>query len=235
MTAPLRKPTAELVGHLRRFSVFRDFEPAELESVARTMHVREFARREPIYLPTDDGGSIHFLIDGCVKVTRFDPLTGKEVILYLVRPGELFGFLPRADASANNTSGIALQRAVVGRLSRRDFDRLERTHEFSIELNRVVGQRLVKVATRIDDLVFGEVPARLARLLMRLYSEFPGTHAGAPAIDLALTQQDLADLIGATRERTNNALSQFKRQGLIHYRRGAIELRDRRELGEIAG
>jgi CRP-like cAMP-binding protein len=235
MEATARTPTAELVRHLQRFSVFHHFEHADLEGAARILHLREFKPREPVYLPTDEVGSIYFLIEGLVKITRFDPRTTREIILYMVHPGELFGFIPRAGATVTSTSGIALQRSLVARASRRALDRWERMAEFSIELNRVVGQRLAKVATRLDELIFGDVPSRLARLLLRLSCEYPGTQGGAPSIDLALTQQDLADLIGATRERTNDALRHFRRRGLIDYHRGTIELRDRRQLGAIAG
>ena len=82
-------------------------------------------------------------------------------------------------------------------------------------------------------MVFRDVPARLARSLLRLANDFPGEQAGGARIDVRLTQQDLADLIGSTRESASLAVNSFKRQGLIDVRQRVIFIRDSERLRSL--
>jgi len=122
----------------------------------------------------------------------------------------------------------------VGCFSGDDFDRLARNVEFSAEVNRLIRERLARITARLDELVFRDVHARLARLLLRLAREFPLDHNGTPGIDVPLTQQDLADLIGSTRESANIAVNDFRRQGLIDIRRRHILIRDSDRLRRLS-
>ncbi len=224
-----------MAWHLQQFSIFDHLDRDTLESVTRILRVREFKKRDPIFLPCNEPKNLYFLLNGRVKITRTDPATGKDLILFIIRPGELFGLLPRMDGTKRgNTSAVALQRSLVGYIQSRDFDRLMQNHEFAMEINKLVGERLVRVATRLDELVFRDVPSRLSRLLLRLADEFPSEHNGARAIDVTLTQQDIADLIGSTRESANIALNHLRRQGLIDLNRRRIIIREPDKLSQIA-
>jgi len=171
------------------------------------------------------------LLDGRVKLTRADPRTGRELILFIVRPGELFG-MPETDAS-EPASAVALDQSVVGRMRTADFERLTQESEFAVEIARMTASRLAHVTSRLDEMVFRDVPARLARVLLRLATDFPVEHNGAAAIDVRLTQQDLADLIGSTRESASLAVNHFKRQGLIDVRQRVIFIRDSERLRSL--
>ncbi|HEX5131950.1 MAG TPA: Crp/Fnr family transcriptional regulator, partial [Candidatus Krumholzibacteria bacterium] len=119
---------------------------------------------------------------------------------------------------------FALQRSLVGYVPRGDFERMTQQKEFVTELNRLAGERLVKVTNRLEEMVFRDVPSRLASLLLRLADEFPAQRNGRRVIDVRLTQQDLADLIGATRETTSIAINDFRRRGLLDAGRGSITI-----------
>jgi CRP/FNR family transcriptional regulator len=220
--------------HLRRFSLFAPLSPGDLDDIARVLRVREFRAREPVFLAPDPSKGVYLLMTGCVKVTRGDPRSGKELIVHVVRPGELFGLLARADTGRSNTAAVALHRSTVGHIAGRDIDRLSAKRSFAIGLNRLVGERLAYIASRLDELAFRDVATRLARQLVRLAEDFPGVHDGMPAIDVALTQQDLADLIGATRESTNIALNDLRRGGMIDVHRRLVVIRDLDRLRESA-
>jgi CRP/FNR family transcriptional regulator, cyclic AMP receptor protein len=232
MTAIDARPR-ETAWQLRRCVPFDHSNDDEIEGIARNLRVREFKRREPVYLPSDRSACVHVLLKGRVKITRTDSLTGKELILYIVHRGEVFGLNLRDAAPRIATSAITMQKSLVALIPRRDFDRLLSNHAFSVELNQVVGEQLARVAIRLDELAFRDVPSRLARILLRLAEEFPREFAGLPAIDVALTQQDLADLLGVTRESTNIAMNDLKRRGVIDFRRHIIMIRDRARLQEI--
>ena len=234
MSVVTRTDPPEMTWHLRRFSIFEHFDRSELEAVTRVLRVQQYARRESIFLPSDEPENVYFLLTGRVKITRVDPNTGKELILFIIRPGELFGLLARPDGVSANTSATALQRSLVGYIRRHDFERLASGTGFAHELNKLAGERLVKVTNRLEEMVFRDVPSRLARLLLRLADEFPGKKGGCRSVDVRLTQQDLADLIGATRESTNIAINDFKRRDLIGTRGRTLVILDITGLKEIA-
>jgi CRP/FNR family cyclic AMP-dependent transcriptional regulator len=220
--------------HLRQFSIFDHFDHQALESVTRILRVKEFDRRSPIFLPSSEPRNVYFLIRGRVKITRTDPATGREFSLYIIHPGELFGILARAENGNGNTSAVTLQRSLVAYIPGRAFDQLLQNQRFAAEVNHLVGERLVRVASRLDDLVFRDVHSRLSRLLLRLADEFPAEHGNRRAIDVKLTQSDLAQLIGTTRESVNIVLNEFKRDGLVGVQRRQIVILDRDRLAEIA-
>ncbi len=205
-----------------------------MEKVQKAVRVREYHRREAVFVPGREPERVYLLLTGRVKVTRIDPDTGRELILFIVSPGEPFGILARTSSRDAGTSAVALQRSLVGFIRRADFDRLAQHHTLAAELNRLLTERFMRVTHRLEGLAFRDISSRLARVLLRLADEFPHDVDGHRAIDVRLTQQDLADLIGATRERTNKALADLRRRGLIGMRRRTIAILDPTRLQEIA-
>jgi CRP/FNR family transcriptional regulator len=220
-----------IAGQLGRATLFRRMETPQLEEIARSLRVQSYRRRELVFTSRGEQPGVLILLDGRVKLTRADPRTGRELILFIVRPGELFG-MPETDAS-EPASAVALDQSVVGRMRPTDFERLTLDPEFSVEITRMTVSRLAHVTSRLDEMVFRDVPARLARVLLRLARDFPGEHNGAATIDVRLTQQDLADLIGSTRESASLAVNHFKREGLIDVRQRVIFIRDSERLRNL--
>jgi CRP/FNR family transcriptional regulator len=231
---PARLHPGAAIWHLRRFGVFEHSDHDQLEAVARVLRIREYKRRDAVFLPGDEPTRVYFLLTGRVKVSRVDPDTGKELILFIVRPGEPFGLLARASDGNAGTTAVALQHSRVGYIQRDDFDRLSQSESVAPELSRLIRERFATVATRLEDIAFRDVGSRLARLLLRLANDFPANVEGRRAIGVRLTQQDLADLIGATRERTNKTLSEFRRRGLIDSRRRTLRILDSPRLEKVA-
>lgn len=220
--------------HLRQFSVFDDFDHGELERVANRLHIREFRSRDPVFLPGDIPGNVYLLLSGRVKITRTDPATGKEHSLYVVSPGEMFGILARQEKGRGNTGAIAIQRSLVGHLRSEEFDRLMKNDSFAREVTRLMGRRLVQMVAHVDDLVFRDVHRRLLRLLVQLSEQFPGEAKSGLLIDVRLTQEDMAELIGTSRESVNIALNDFRRGGLIALHGHRVIVRDVHRLAEAA-
>jgi CRP/FNR family transcriptional regulator, cyclic AMP receptor protein len=225
----------EMSWHLRRFSVFEHFDRHELQSVTRVLHMRQYSPREAVYLSTQPRDNVYFLLTGRVKVTRIDAHTGKELILYIIRPGELFGLLRGRHGSEHaGNSAIAMERSMVGYVPRPDFERLAQRRSVAAELNRMADERLMSVTHRLEEMVFRDVPSRLADLLLRLAEQFPRERDGVRGIDVRLTQQDIADMIGSTRESASIVINDFKRRGLLDVKRRNIWLVDDDALQEIA-
>ena len=101
-------------------------------------------------------------------------------------------------------------------------------------LVKLIGERSVEVVARFEDLAFQSVLARLARVLLRLATEFPKQQACGACIDVPLTQQELANLIGARREVVSTHLSRLKTEGTLAFHKGMVCIHDHAALEGLA-
>ena len=220
--------------YLKKFNLFENFSKEELESVTSILHLSEFNKREPIVLPSEQERHIYFLIKGKAKLSRLEE-DGKELILEILRPGEVFGNLAFPKQHYFNALVVALQKCMVGHIHEKNFNKLlEKKPDLCFQVNKMIGSRLLKIENRLEELLFRGVPCRLARLLLRLSDEYPHDLVCGLRIDLILTQQELANLIGATREMVSMALNRFKRDGWIDIHSRYICLHDMAALKKLA-
>jgi len=223
--------TSNIALQLGQIALFRNLDPALLDEIARMLHVQLYQRREIVYASRHEPAGALILLEGRVKLTRTDPRTGRELILFIVGPGEMFG--APVTGPEEPTGAVTLDQSVIGRIHSAQYERLIQNPAFSAALAQNTANRLALVASRLDEMVFRDVPTRLARLLLRLAEDFPASNGGGARIDVRLTQQDLADLIGSTRESASLAVNRFKRQGLIDIRKRVIFIRDSDRLRSL--
>jgi len=203
------------IWYLKKFNLFATMGQEEMESMSDDVFESEIKKKQPIFLQGDPGESLHFLKKGRVKITRIDE-SGKEITLTLLEPGEIFGELGLFDDSPRETTAVALEDSLICMMRRGDFEKLMTDRsELSFKLNKLMGLRLRQIENRIDELMFRDVPSRLARLLLRLVDQHPREMRRGLRINIKLSQQELANLIGATREMTSSVLNSFKKIGLI--------------------
>ncbi len=182
----------------------------------------------------DPNEFLYFLKRGRVKVSRIDE-SGKEYPLILLEPGEIFDELGLFDETPRETTAIALEESLICTMRRRDFEELLRNKpELSIRLNKLMGFRSRQIETKIEELLFRDVPSRLARLLLRLFDKHKQETKHGERIGIKLTQQELTNLIGATREMTSSVLNHFKKEGFVNFVSKYIYITDRKELEKIA-
>ncbi len=191
-------------------------------------------KKQPIYLAGDHSDSLYFLKQGRVKISRIDE-SGKEFTLTLLEPGEIFGELGLFDDSPRETTAVALEDSIICMMRRQDFEQYaNQKPELSLKLNKLMGLRLRQIENRIEELLFRDVPSRLARLLLRLVDQHPRLTKQGTRINIKLSQQELANLIGATREMTSTVLNDFKKQGTIRIESKYIYIMNRSQLQKIA-
>lgn len=201
--------------YLKHINLFAALTQPELQEIDRITRMQEVKKREPIYLQGDPGNTVFLLKKGRVKISSTAP-SGKEFTFVILEPGEIFGELEALEDSPREALAKALDDALICAIRREDFDRYLRQHpDMALKLTKLIGFRFRKFHNRVEDLVFRAVPARLARLLLEL-----GKNHGIPdetgiRIRVKLTHQEMADLIGCSRETVTATLSQFREQHLI--------------------
>lgn len=201
--------------YLKHINVFSALSMAELQEIDRITRMQEVKKRQPIYLPGDPATTVYLLKKGRVKIASADS-SGKEVTFDILEPGEIFGELEALEESPRETSAEALEDTLICAIRREDFDRYLANHPaLTVKLTKLIGLRLRNIQSRVEDLVFRDVPARLAHILLELSQTAGIPDRGGIRLRAKLTHQELANLIGCTRETVSHTLGRFREQGLV--------------------
>jgi CRP-like cAMP-binding protein len=201
--------------YLKRINLFSELQQQELQELDRITRMYELKKKQSIYLPGDPGSTVFLLKKGRVKIASHAS-SGKEVTFDILEPGEIFGELEALSETARESSAEALEDTLICAIRKQDFERYMRQHpDLSLKLTKLMGFRLRRIRNRVEDLVFRDVPARLARLLLDLGRTDGDTAVVGIRLNIRLTQQDIANLIGCSRETVSLVLGQFKEQRLI--------------------
>jgi CRP-like cAMP-binding protein len=200
----------------------------DIESLASTLRRRRYARNEVVFHRDDPGNSLFMVASGSVKICLRSE-DGREVVLTRHGPGEHFGDLALFDGEPRSADAIALEQSELLILPRELF--LQFIHgnpEAALRLLTTLAGWIRRLTETVHDAAFLDVPGRLARTLLRLTASQAG---GEPvATTPRMTQNDLAAMVGATRESINKWLGFYERQGLIRRDKGSIAVLSREEL-----
>jgi len=168
-----------------------------------------------IFLPGDSGTSVYLLKKGVVKISKIAP-DGRELTLAFLKPGEIFGELEAVGEASRDTQAEAHSDLLICVLRRDDLLRLvEMKPRLGIQLSKLIGFRRKVIENRLENLIFRTIPERLAALLLELAREFGEPNGNTMKIDLPLTHQDLANLIGSARPTVTDTFNEFKAKGIV--------------------
>jgi len=220
----------EKIWFLKRPELFERLSDAERSRLERRAVMRSFRRGEIIYFPTDPGQSVLVLAQGLVKLKALSP-DGKETILAFVEEGELFGELALVDEEPRREYAEAAADARVIAIPRDDVLALmQQRSDIALYVTRLVGFRRRRIENRLRNLLFRSLRERIAALLLELIDDHGERHGQAWNIRLRLSHQELASLIGATREAVSATLSRLQAEGIVLSQRRRITVLDRARL-----
>jgi CRP/FNR family transcriptional regulator, cyclic AMP receptor protein len=216
--------------YLKKIPLLVDLGAEELSGLANVVNLEEIRRRRVIFLPGDPGTSVFFVNGGRVKISRVTR-DGKELTLAYRGPGEVFGELCLVDGGPRAEMAEAMENALITEVPREEFEKLLGTHAtIGMKLTKILCERRRDLENKVEDLVFRDVNAKLAELLLRLGADYGVDDARGTLVAVKITHQEMANLIGSTRETVSLTLSQFKRNKLIATDGRKIILVDRESL-----
>lgn len=219
--------------YLKHINLFSALNEAELQEMDRITRMQEVKKRQPIYLPGDPSNTVYLLKKGRVKISSTAP-SGKEVTFDILEAGEIFGELEMLQDSPRETQAEALDDALICAIRREDFNRYLREHQdLNAKLTKLIGLRLRKIQSRVEDLVFRDVPARLAHLLLELKKTDGVPEGTGTRLRVKLTHQEIANLIGCSRETVSATLGQFRERRLIRIDGRSITILDSYSLHRL--
>lgn len=216
-------------------SLLKALAPADRKALAGYAQPARFEAGGIIFQHGDPGESMMAVVRGRVKICSHS-LDGKELVLNIMRPGEVFGEIALLDGEPRTADAVAMETCDLLVLRRSDFLPFLDTHpRVGQRLIAVLCQRLRRTSAHLEDTLFLEAPARLARALLNL-----GKGLGIPAkrgvcIDIRLSQQQLGAIVGITRESVNKWLGEWQRAGWIAVKQGYVTLLDADALATLGG
>jgi CRP/FNR family transcriptional regulator, cyclic AMP receptor protein len=222
---------SETIWFLKRCPLFERLSPAESQRLEACARARLFAKREMIYFPEDSGQTVLLLARGRVKIKTVTP-DGRETIFAFIEAGEVFGELALVDAEPRQEFAEAVEDSLVLALPREDILWLMgQRPDVALHITKLLGFRRRRIENRLRNTLFRSTRERIVGLLLELLQTHGGrTPNGGWEIRLKLSHQDLANLIGATRESVTLALGRLQRDRLIAVQRRLISVPDRARL-----
>jgi len=177
--------------------------------------VVKLARGDRLFAEGDAGDKLYIIISGKIKLTRAAP-DGRENLLSVHGPGEMFGELSLFDPVPRTASATAVTDAELAGLAHDDVRKwLSTRPEVAMHLLQALAQRLRRINDVKADLVFTDVPGRVAKALLDLAERFGVPNSEGIQVNHDLTQEELAQLVGASRETVNKALADFAARGWV--------------------
>mgnify|MGYP000916879659 CR=1 FL=1 len=211
-TAP--RPRRAGAWALERLRLLDTIPESELLAFERSSRVETYARRHTLLL-SDDGSRVWIVLEGGVKLCRISML-GQRLVEALLEPGDPFGRLSNGGAPIRYVAET-LEKSRIASLPRSSFEDLLRRHpDLAYAVVQTLEDRQRKLVRRIEGLVFKDVRARVAETLLELVREHQGPCAHGFAVDVRITQQDLAELVGASRQMVNRVLGELSRELYLH-------------------
>ena len=211
--------------------IFSDLNPAQLSPLTGKLRRRQYQRGEVIFHQEDPADRMHMIVDGRVRVSITSE-DGREKDIAVLQHGECFGEMALLDGSNRSATATAVEASETFSLYRQDFmDFLETHPEVVGKITSLLTHRLRSVNQMLGDMAFLDVPTRMAKQLLELADSYSGDDG---PVEVLMGQEELARLVGASRETISRALNSFRRLGILSTSHRRITITDRPALERMS-
>ncbi|MEI6869974.1 MAG: Crp/Fnr family transcriptional regulator [Actinomycetota bacterium] len=211
---------------VRRAPLFTALDDAQAASLRASMDSVKISKGGILFKEGDEGEHVYVIVDGKLKLGTSSG-DGRENLLSILGPGEMFGELSLFDPGPRTSTATAVTDAKLLSLSHEKLiPWLKGNPEVSLHLLARLAQRLRRTNEAVGDLVFSDVPGRVAKALMDLGARFGKQSDEGLFVHHDLTQEELAQLVGASRETVNKALADFAGRGWLKLDGRAVLITD---------
>jgi CRP-like cAMP-binding protein len=223
--------TRDKLSLLRNHPLFGDLPPAVIEHLGSYMKTRKVARGAAIFAKGDPGTGLMGVLTGSVKVSVAST-EGKDIVLNIFREGEIFGEIALLDGRPRTADATAMAPCELIVIERRDFVPFLSSHpDVMLKFIEILCSRLRRTSEQVQDVTFLNLPTRLAKTLLELTSSDAGA---APRRKVAITQREISQIIGKSRESTNKQLRAWAKRGWIRLERGGVSVLAPDKLAAVA-
>ena len=186
-------------------------------------------RGEVLFEQGDEGDALYAILEGTLEAS-FLAMSGRKLSLSLMRPGEVFGEIALFDNGPRTATITAAEPSRVLRVRQRDVMKQIGQHpDLAVDMIRLAGLRMRWMGAQLNEQVFLPMPVRLARKLLLLAGQ-----QDTPTARITLSQSELAEFVGATREAVSKTISTWKRSNVVEASRGGLQIHDFDALKQLA-
>lgn len=219
---------------LARAGLFQGIADEAAEAVASALEFGDYSRGETVFLEGEQGDSLYIVIEGKVKIGR-RAADGRENMLSVMGPSDMFGELSLFDPGPRTATATVVTDARLASLAQTALRPwIADRPEIAEQLLRVLARRLRRTNDALADLIFTDVPGRVAKQLLALSERFGSSEPEGLRVHHDLTQEELAQLVGASRETVNKALADFASRGWVRVDSRALTILDAERLARRA-
>ncbi len=200
---------------LARAGIFQGVDPTAVEALSNALEPVEFPRAHVIFAEGELGDRLYIIVSGKVKIGRRSA-DGRENLLAVFGPSDMFGELSIFDPGPRTSTATTVTEVRAVTMDRAALHEwIGKRPEIADQLLRVIARRLRRTNNMLADLIFTDVPGRVAKALLQLAQRFGSQEAGMLRVTHDLTQEEIAQLVGASRETVNKALADFAHRGWL--------------------
>ncbi|MGW8272614.1 MAG: Crp/Fnr family transcriptional regulator [Thermodesulfovibrionales bacterium] len=222
------------MADLRSIDVFKNLSDEELKELSAYLQKEKFSKRKVIFSEGESPDWFFIVTKGKVKVTKLSH-EGKEIILEVISPGDIFGGVAVLRGFPYPANAIAMEDTTVIKMSRRNLMRLiDRFPNLMFCIAMNLGDRMKSSYDSLKNIALERVEARIAALLLKLLDKVGVRSPEGLVIDMRLTKQDVADMVGTTVETSIRTFSKFKKQKLLAESGGRIVIKNREGLEALS-
>ncbi len=202
--------------------IFQALRPEEVDEVLRLAVDRRVPRGQVIFQKGGEGNSLMAVLRGRVRISSVSA-EGREVMLNVINPGEVFGEIALLDGQPRSADATAIETTDLLIVERPlFFSFLESNRDIYPRLLSVLCARLRQTSSALEDLALFSLPTRLARVLLNLARDYGRPMARGTRIEFRLSQRDLSTLVGASRETVNKQIGQWRETGVLDLDGGSL-------------
>lgn len=227
--------TDEKLWHLQHCPLFLGISKQEMEHLRDVTVMVKLEPEDLILSDPDDPNAIWFIKEGLMSLTYGDAV-GKDATVLLLGPGDLFGGMEGAQTFDYSQSLVALKSTVLCRMTQQQMEALLKNYpDIGYRITKFSWRRITRLQQRLAEIMTKPVRVRLATQLLNLADEYgEDLPAGGRSLGLTITHDDLARLVGSSREIVSKVMGSFRDEGLLQAGRKQIDLVDRDGLATLA-
>ncbi len=219
---------------LAKAGLFQGVDSEDAEALANQFEAVDAPRGTVLFHEGEPGDSLYIVLTGKVKLGR-RASDGRENLVAVMGPSDQFGELSLFDPGPRTATAVAVTDSRVAVLPKEALVRwVAERPQIALQLMRVIARRLRRTNTMLADLIFVDVPGRVAKQLLQLAQKFGSVDGGQLRVTHDLTQEELAQLVGASRETVNKALADFAARGWLRLEGKSVVILDRERLARRA-
>lgn len=219
-----------MIKNLKKIDLFKNLSDEELKELEHYLTTAVYKKKEDIFTEGDAPEWFYIVLTGKVKVTKISH-DGKEIILEIISPYDIFGGVAVLRNFPYPANAVAMEDSEILKISRKNLMRLvDRFPNLMFCIAMQLGDRMKSSYDTLKNIALERVEARIAALLLKLGNKVGVETDAGLMIDMRLTKQDVADMVGTTVETSIRTFSKFRKDGLVMDSDGKIIIKDREGL-----